>query len=251
MIITLDAETEKRLTRTECGIIQFVNAHENDLSKMSIVDIAEETFTSPASVSRAIRKCGINGFNELRYRLIQPKHDQDIASINEIMHKSLIEAEALLERISVQNLLHVVQRIMAAKAGRIYVLGRGLSSYVVAEFSLKLRLLGYNVMDTDDPNIMRNITRHLPRDSYVILFTLGGKTQEIVDAACNAYSQGVDVCVCCCNDAAPVLQYAKYRLVGMQHKHIAIKEYEVTSRVSLSIMARMIVDYLVQQEERA
>lgn len=51
---------------------------------MSIVDIAFETYSSPSTVSRAIRKCGINGFNELRYRLTEKEGNAQIQNMGEI-----------------------------------------------------------------------------------------------------------------------------------------------------------------------
>ena len=63
MIIPLDTNTLERLTKTELEIIQFINSHEEELPELSIVDIAFETYSSPSTVSRAIRKCGLNGFN--------------------------------------------------------------------------------------------------------------------------------------------------------------------------------------------
>ena len=64
MIISVDYEILKDLTKTELEIVKFININENRLSELSIVEIAEETFSSPSTVSRAIRKCKINGFNE-------------------------------------------------------------------------------------------------------------------------------------------------------------------------------------------
>ncbi|MFR5079803.1 MAG: hypothetical protein ACLTDX_18050 [[Clostridium] innocuum] len=37
---------------------------------MSITTIAEKTFTSPATVSRTIQKCGFRGTSELRYKIV-------------------------------------------------------------------------------------------------------------------------------------------------------------------------------------
>ena len=128
MIIEITESIAENLTQTEKSIVKYINQNETKLSRMSIVDIAFETFSSPSTVSRAIRKCGINGFNELRYKLMRPNTDRAIVSINEIMNKSLIEAEVLLERISLQNLLEIVRRIELAKDSRVYVLARGLTS---------------------------------------------------------------------------------------------------------------------------
>lgn len=47
MIIELNHELLGRLTETEQKIAKYINEHENELSQMSIVDIAFSTFTSP------------------------------------------------------------------------------------------------------------------------------------------------------------------------------------------------------------
>ncbi len=247
MIIPWSSEIEKNLTKTERSIIRYINQNEENIPNLSIVDIAFETYSSPATVSRAIRKCGIHGFQELRYRLTQPSQKKELVSLNEIMNKSLIEAERLLEQISLPEVLHIVQHLQEAKGRRIYVFARGLTSYVAREFSLKLQLLGYNVMETDDPNIMRTVTKHITEKSLCILFSLKGETEELVEAAQNASASESDIIVCCCNDESPLLSYATCALVGYLHHHVSIKEYEVTSRVSLSIMSRILIDYLVEQ----
>ncbi len=247
MIIEMSHELSEQLTITEQNVVHYINAHEGDLSAMSIVDIAFATFTSPSTVSRTIRKCGLHGFNELRYKLMQPNKDKALASINELMNKSLIEAEELLERISSQDVLNVVKRIQQARNNRVYVFARGLSSYVAKEFSLNLSLLDYNVMENDDPNIIRTVSKHMNKDMLMILFSLKGNTPELLDACRNAQANGCDVITCCCSDRSPLLEYSSQYLIGYKHKHVAIKEYEVTSRVSLSIISRIIIDYLVEQ----
>lgn len=61
MIIEITESIAENLTQTEKSIVKYINQNETKLSRMSIVDIAFETFSSPSTVSRAIRKCGING----------------------------------------------------------------------------------------------------------------------------------------------------------------------------------------------
>lgn len=78
MLIELNQEIMEGLSKTEKEIVVFINENEERLAELSIVDISFETFTSPSTVSRAIRKCGINGFNELRYRLTEKESDKNI-----------------------------------------------------------------------------------------------------------------------------------------------------------------------------
>lgn len=246
MFIKLDKEMTERLSKTELEIIRFINENEEKLPELSIVEIAFETFSSPSTVSRAIRKCGINGFNELRYRLTVKAKKEDVQNMGEVMNKSLIEAQRVMEQISVPSVLEIVKYIR--EAGRIFVFGRGLSEYVAEEFALKLQLLDYNAIAIRDPNIMKNKTRQLKKNEIVFNFSLNGTTEELVISSENANLCGAKVITCCCNSHSPLIELSVCSLVGFRHSHKAIKEFEVASRLPLQIMSRIIIDYITSYE---
>lgn len=132
MIIELSPNILENLSKTELEIVNFINDNEERLSELSIVDIAFETYSSPSTVSRAIRKCGINGFNELRYKLTQKVENKEIHDLNDIMNKSLIEATSVIEHMSLTNLLNILHTIRDAKRKneRILIFARGLTELV-------------------------------------------------------------------------------------------------------------------------
>ncbi|WP_455542740.1 MurR/RpiR family transcriptional regulator [Intestinibacter sp.] len=247
MIIELNQEIIQKLTKTEFEIVKFINNNEKKLNELSIVDIAFETFSSPATVSRAIRKCGMNGFHELRYKLTNKNEDNDIYSLGEIINKSLIEARNSIEQISMSNVLKIIDKIKSSS--KIYILSRGLTEYVADEFSLKLQLLNCNVFSIKDPNIMKIRTKNMKKDEMVFIFSLNGETSELVESAKNANSDGVCVVTCCCNSSSSLLQYSELSLIGHKHSHSSIKEFEVSSRLPIYIISRIIVDYMVSQSE--
>lgn len=248
MLIELNQEKTSGLSKTEHEIINYINDNEKKLSKLSIVDIAFETYTSPSTVSRAIRKCGINGFNELRYKLTVKESNSQIQNMGEILNKSFIEAQRVLEQISLTTILDIVGAIKGAR--RILVLARGLTEYVAQEFVLKLQLLDYNAVFFGDPNIMRQKTRSLGSDEVLIIFSLNGKTPELIESARNANLRKVRVITCCCNENSELIELSSYNIVGFKHEHDAFREYEVSSRVSLHMIARIIIDYLVEEQAR-
>lgn len=246
MLIEISKEIADSLSKTELDVVRFINENEKKISELSIVEIAFETFSSPSTVSRAIRKCGLNGFNELRYRLTTKTEEKDVQNMGEIMNKSLVEAQRVIERISVSAILKIIKYLK--ESSRIFVFGRGLTEYVAEEFALKLQLLDYNAMAVRDPNIMRIKTKKLKPDEVVFNFSLNGMTEELIESSKNANLCGAKVLTCCCNDKSPLLELSDCSLVGFQHSHKAIKEFEVSSRVPLQIMARLIIDYLTSYE---
>ncbi|NFE62734.1 MurR/RpiR family transcriptional regulator [Clostridium botulinum] len=225
MVIEVNKSIFDSLTETEKTVVKYINSNESNIPKMSIVDVAEKSFTSPATVSRTIKKCGLEGFSELRYK-ISAKNDynHDSKKVNEILGKSLIEVTKTIENISVENVLKTVRLIKEAK--RIYILARGLTELVAQEFNLKLELLGYNTFLIVDPNIMRKICKTL-------------------DKAESAVKTGAKLITCCCVKNSKLENLSDITLIGYKQSRTAIKEFEVTSRLPLFIISRAIIDYLI------
>lgn len=248
MIIQLTNQLEENLTISEKMVVDFINKNYKKISKMSIVDIADRTFTSPATVSRTIKKCGLKGFSELRYKLIMDDNDnKEYKNINHILEKSLVEVQRTIESLSIKDIKEAIDIIK--NSNRIYILARGLTELVATEFDLKLKLLGYNSFLITDPSIMIKISQTLSNGEVVLAFSLRGSTNEIVQAAGYAKKQGCKVITCCCEKKSKLEKISDITLVGEKHARISIKEYEVTSRIPLQVISRAIIDYLIENEK--
>ncbi|KLE15493.1 MurR/RpiR family transcriptional regulator [Clostridium sp. C8] len=244
MIIEVDSDILKKLTPSERSVVDYINSNMNKLSNMSIVDVAEESFTSPATVSRTIKKCGFDGFSELRYKVSAMEgYNKDSKKVNEILGKSLIEVTKTIENISITNVLNVVKIIKESK--RIYILARGLTELVAQEFNLKLQLLGYNTFLIVDPNIMMKICKTIDIDDVVIAFSLRSETKEIIESVKSAKNAGAKVVTCCCIRKSILEEYSNVVLIGYKQSKTSIKEFEVTSRLPLYIISRAVIDYLI------
>lgn len=213
---------------------------------MSIVEIGYQTFTSQASVSRAIRKCNVSGFNELRYRCTLANQEPTIHQVGDIINQSLSEIQGVMERITIPKILEFTEGIKASE--KIYIFARGLTEFVAEEFSLKLQLLGYTTLFIRDPSIMRRISKKMRKSDLLLLFSLNGKTEELLDSAKNARWAGAKIAVCCCNKDSELSSLADYLLLGYSDEHTRIEDYEVRSRLPLYVLSRIIVEYLATEK---
>lgn len=250
MLIKIDHDFHEHLTDTEKKVINFINMNVDKISSMSISNVAEATYSSPATVSRTIKKCGISGFAELRYLLTQQATSkQDDIEVNEIFNKSMLEVSNTIDHLNIDTILSVVKEIR--HANRIYLLSRGLTEHVTQEFALKLQLLGCNVFSNSDPSIMQEVTSHVKNKELVIIFSLSGKTPELIKAAENAASLGARIITITCGDpAAPLARIAHVTVFGYKHSHVSIKTVDATSRLPLYVISRIIIDYLVMQTQQ-
>ncbi|MBR5157943.1 MAG: MurR/RpiR family transcriptional regulator [Clostridia bacterium] len=245
MLIELNKKIVECLTKTELGVIRFINENEERLSELSIVDIAFETYTSPATVSRAIRKANLHGFNELRCKCLDKANDNSLNLANEIMYQSFNETQNIIESISVRRILQAIERIDAAK--KVYVFGRGLSEYVAEEFSFKLQLMNKDSMFIKDPNIIRQKSKQLKEDSLIVIFSLNGQTPELIEAARNVKIGGAKILCCCCNPSSELIALSDTPLIGYSEPYSRITQYEVKSRLPLYVISRMITEYYAQK----
>lgn len=250
MLIKVDQDILLALTNTEKQVLTFINSHSEKIPNMSIQDIADATFSSPATVSRTIKKCGIDGFTELRYILskqTENKTTKDSTKVNDILKKSLLEVTNTLDNISIDNVLKAVDIIKTAP--RIYLLSRGLTELVSQEFSLKMQLLGYDIFMISDPAIMQKVTADIKSSAIVIILTLSGTTQELIVSAENAAAQGAKIITICCNSEAPLVKLATIPLLGYKYPATSIKNVDATSRFPLYIISRILIDYLTQDKK--
>ena len=247
MLIKIDHDFHEHLTDTEKKVINFINMNMEKISSMSISDVAEQTFSSPATVSRTIKKCGISGFAELRYLLTrETETKKDDIEVNEIFNKSLLEVSNTIDHLSIDTILAVVKEIRSAH--RIYLLSRGLSEHVAQEFALKLEILGFNVFANSDPSIMQEVTSTVKRHELVIIFTLSGKTPELLSAAENASSLGARIITITCGDpSTPLARIAHVCVFGYKHHHVSITSVDATRRLPLYVISRILIDYLTKQ----
>ena len=247
MLIRIDQNFHEHLTDTEKTVIGFLNSNVDKISTMSISDVAEQTFSSPATVSRTIKKCGISGFAELRYLVAkESKEEREDVSVNEIFNKSMLEVSNTIDHLSIDTVLAAVKEIRSAR--RIYLLSRGLSELVAKEFALKLQILGCNVFEDSDPLIMQEITSHAKKNELVIIFTLSGTTPELLKAAENAASLGARIItITCGGPTTPLARIAHLSVFGYKHSRVSIKNVDATSRFPLYVISRILIDYIAKQ----
>ena len=115
MFIQIDKGIYEKLSEAEKGVIQFLNQNEEKIPYMSITNIAEKTFTSQSTVSRAIQKCGYQGISQLRYAISQQEqmkeHHESSYGVNNILAKSYRESTKTIDNISPVAMLQTIEYI--------------------------------------------------------------------------------------------------------------------------------------------
>lgn len=244
MLIQLTKEQENSLTSAEKDVVHWLNENEEMIPEHSINEIADESFTSPATVSRAIRKCGFSGIAELKYKVsAKMNYVVEEKIVNEIFNRTLTECQKTIKSMNVDIILRVIQYIKCSE--KIYILARGTTALIARDFEFQLQLLGYNAYLMSDGEIMRRSKKLFKKDNLVIIFTMKNSTPELELSARNAKENGATLITCCCISGTSLEQYSDLSVLGGKKNNNIIEEFSVVSRMPLYIISRILIDYLM------
>lgn len=246
MIIDVDKYLYEKLSEAERSVVDFINKNENKITVMSITVIAEKTFTSVATVSRTIQKCGFSGISELRYKVSQNDTNKNSVSspytVNNILSKSYREATETIDNISITSIFKTIEYLKKAK--RILIYARGFTALVAEEFQMYLQLLGYNAIIVKDVMWMLNTDKIVHKDDVVFIISIRNSTKELAESACAAKRKGAKVILCCCISPNNIEKYSDICLYGHTEQILHTQGLNVYSRIPLSIITRTIIEYI-------
>lgn len=244
MLIELTEELKSKLTSSELEVIEWLNENEEKIPDSSINQIADASFTSPATVSRTIRKAGFNGIAELKYRVsAKMNYIADEKVVNKIFERSMSECRKTIEALDVDTILRVIRYIKFSE--KIYIIARGTTKLIADDFEFQLQMLGYNAYVLSDSQILKISYKLFKKDDLVIIFTVKNSTPELEMTAKFAKEAGGKVITCCCISGTSLEQYSDLAVLGGAKNNSIIEEFNVVSRLPLHIISRTLIDYLM------
>lgn len=250
-LFNIPNNTYSTLSDTERYLLEYIHKHLDDIATMSIVKLSEEASVSTATIVRLMKKIGYNGYTSFKYRLKQDKKINDEnevlsdidVNIKRAIQKNEDEVLKTIQLLSIGQLEDAVQKIHDAK--KIYIFSRGFSEMIAKEMSIKLQTVDKLCEFHDDPNIIRIKSKKVKSDELAIFISLSGETAELVEACQNLRIKQVTTITLTTRLDSSLSNLSDMTLLGYKSNQTFFEEYEVHSRLSLSIIARILLDTYV------
>jgi DNA-binding MurR/RpiR family transcriptional regulator len=250
-LFNIPTEVYQTLSETERYLLNYIHQHLEDISTLSIVTLSERANVSTATIVRLMKKIGYNGYTSFKYRLKQEKKMTDasdqLKNIDEDIKLAIRKnEEEVLKTIQLQSIGQIedaVQKIH--NADKIYIFGRGFSEMIAKEMTIKLQLIGKTCEVHDDPNIIRLKSRDIGKNELAIFVSLNGETAELVEACQNLSMKQVTTITVTTRIDSTLSKISDMTLVGYKGEQSFFPDYEVRSRLSLHVIARILLDAYV------
>ncbi|WP_368751663.1 MurR/RpiR family transcriptional regulator, partial [Klebsiella oxytoca] len=199
-IISCITDRFVELTATEKRIAQFILDDVAAAAELPIAEMARLTHTSQASVTRFARALGCKDVRELKMRLAQSlavgqRFILDVPDLEGVqgIYESIIGVlETNRRALDIEALKRAVSWLSDAR--QILALGMGGGSTICAqEIQYRLFRLGLPVVSQNDGLLVRMMSSAVTPKDVVIVLSLGGYTQEIIESAAIARQYGAKV----------------------------------------------------------
>lgn len=218
----------QNLSEAEGHVRDFILKNTQQVTQMTIYDLAQKTFCSTATIVRFSRRMGCKGFGDLKIRIAaelnafsninfeftdltiisQKDKEKDIVDkITGISLKSIEETRILLDE---DTLMAVAKQMMAADILDFY--GMGASNTIAFDAAYKFMRIGKNVscFSISDRQYVQAVNSG--QHHFALLISYSGETKEMVNIA-NALRKGnVSSCAITRNSDNTLIRLTDYHL---------------------------------------
>ncbi|MDG4849806.1 MurR/RpiR family transcriptional regulator [Peribacillus frigoritolerans] len=192
-----------KFTKTEEELAHYILQRPEEVSQLTISQIAKKLHISPATITRFCQKLAFSGFNEFRHELKRfvdlrntPKNMKNIKQVDYF-------AKLYQDHLGIiDNSFHIttydnIQKAVSflTKANKIHVYGIGSSGIAAQEFKSKFFRIGLTVEAITDPHQSMMDAALSNENSVVIGISISGTTKEVISAVKIAKKQGACILV--------------------------------------------------------
>lgn len=247
------------LTPSEKYVWQYINDNIKKIPTMSIVQLSENSNVSTATIVRSMKKMGFDGYTSFRHTLKNSNNSNedlnfehiDIAdqNISRAIEKNEQETLLTINQIDSGTIEDAVQKIKSSR--KVIIFARGLSTYVAEEMMLKFHVLNKYCETYSDPNIIKIKSKGINKNDVVLFISLGGETEELIEASENCLKNEITTITFTTAKYSQLALNSTLLFTGYKVPDSFIPEYEVKSRLPLSILTRIVSDaYAVRTNDK-
>ncbi len=219
-MLTLVRHSSRGLPPTARRIADFIDVHAEEVIRMSITELAEQTRSSEGSIVGLCQRLGVKGFQELKILLARDLVDP-VRIIQEDLHEtddvsqvgdhvfaahiaSLQETRKLLLGDSLKRAVGII-----GAARRIEVYGIGSSAPIASDLGYRLLQIGREVKVVTDSHIQAVSAAMTDSTTAVITISHSGSTIETVLATKLAREAGAHTIGIACLGKSPLERHCE------------------------------------------
>ncbi len=209
MLIIEKLNLKEKMSESEEAIASFILSLGGDLKKYSTRNIAEATFTSPATVVRLCKKLDFKGFDDFKEQFLKEIEylDQQYGKIDanfpfqkedtmmnaafkiyQLYEDTIKDSISLLHHDSLQQALRLLKYSQT-----VYVFCFGTALNLAESFRERMLKIGKQVIISNNMNYQLYEVNCIPKGDVALLISYSGETEKILLIAETCRKKGIPI----------------------------------------------------------
>lgn len=181
------AATMEKFTSSEADLANYIIKNPDEISQLTISQIAKKIHISPATITRFCQKISFSGFNEFKHELKRyidlrnkPTRNTDIKEIDYFSNLYQNHLEIIETTFRKMNVLDIQEAVsLINSAHKVHVYGIGNSGIAAQEFKWKFFRIGIHVESITDPHQAVMDAALCTNKSQSLAFLFLGKREKL------------------------------------------------------------------------
>jgi RpiR family transcriptional regulator, carbohydrate utilization regulator len=208
------------LRESERKIADYILTHPDEITYMSITELAERTDTSEATVIRFAQRLGYSGYAALKIALTIDRRDGAVPLPSDLRPETGLAAlKRTIIQVNIESLTDTAQLLdddalaqaieALISARRIEAYGVGGSAVVAHDAYFMLMQIGLPIIALTDPHLQMMSAVQLRKGDTALAISLSGSTRDTIEALEAARDAGA-TCIC-------ITRYARSPITRVAH----------------------------------
>ncbi len=172
-------EHMKDLSELECDILYYIVEHPEEVSGLSIVELAEKVHSSKSSILRLTKKIGFSGYSELKYSLkLEQQQQQAKETEQENFENQLDDIQQTLKYLQSITLVPINELLDRSKIIYCYATGF-MQKKPLEEFAMTMLSVGKHCIVLSNKSELDDTMPYITEKDCVLIASISGEREDI------------------------------------------------------------------------
>lgn len=235
------------LTQSEKKVADYILIAGPEIVFQTMGDIKKHTKVGDATIIRFCQKLGFSGFSDLKIEIAKEDFNNEGKSVKQDAYLARVDKLYDVLNKTAHNLNKTeVKKVVAelVKAKNIYIFGVGGSGHSSCELESMFLRVGIKAHSITDPHYQAQVASVLDEQDLVIVFSLSGKTLDILETIKIARANQVKIVAITTYLNSPVATAADFVL------QTAVDEFLNGGSLSGKLSQLLVCDLLIWEYEQ-
>ena len=212
---------ENHYTESEQQVIDYLLDHLEDLTLLSINDLAKKSYTSNATIIRLCHKVGYQGYRQFKLALLQ-ELEANKYMVSQVDYTIPFQVNETSEQI-IQNMFSLYQESIQQVYHHLSIKTLNKIATLMVQ-KKRVFIYGYGDSQITAANFINKLAKQLQPGDFALFISYSGENTSLLECMKILNQKGIQTALVTANLQSPLVVYSQYQIM--------IPDYEKQNKIA-------------------